>query len=133
MLVSELPTYAQPQKRRSTLKKTHYKRPPRPVKKRKAGDHSDAPPAPRHHRKTAIADLDEDDVSLSDGQSALREVEAREQAMNARTGTRGPSNLTLQHWHPAQATTDQQGRKRWIFRCKFCGWYALCFRYILAV
>ncbi|KAH9833981.1 uncharacterized protein C8Q71DRAFT_711760, partial [Rhodofomes roseus] len=64
---------------------------------------------------------DESEQELSDGRSALREVEEREAAEKRRTGARGPINRTLQHWEPAVATFDPIAGKRWTFQCRFCG------------
>jgi len=56
----------------------------------------------------------------SDGKSALRNVEAREEPRAAR---RGPGNASMQHFHDPIATVDRSGQKRWEFRCRFCVWY----------
>jgi hypothetical protein len=59
------------------------------------------------------------DVGESDGESALREVEARDKPKGAR---RGPGNASMQHFHEPAATVDKSGQKRWEFRCRFCTW-----------
>ena len=56
----------------------------------------------------------------SDGRSALRGVEAKEEPRVAR---RGPGNVSLQHFCDPIATVDRSGQKRWEFKCRFCVWY----------
>ncbi|KAI0060903.1 hypothetical protein BV25DRAFT_1806709, partial [Artomyces pyxidatus] len=55
----------------------------------------------------------------SDGGSALRNVQAREGAQKG-SGTRGPKNTTLQHWHTPKPTVEPGLGKRWAFKCKYC-------------
>ncbi|KAI0284497.1 hypothetical protein BC826DRAFT_1125437, partial [Russula brevipes] len=61
--------------------------------------------------------MDVDTTEESDGQSALRETEAREQALGAR---RGPPNASLQHFHDPVPVVDKTRRERWEFKCKYC-------------
>jgi hypothetical protein len=56
----------------------------------------------------------------SDGKSALRGVEAKEEPRAAR---RGPGNASMQHFYDPTAIVDRSGQKRWEFRCRFCAWY----------
>ncbi|TFY61097.1 hypothetical protein EVJ58_g4726 [Rhodofomes roseus] len=59
------------------------------------------------------------DESTSDGETALRDVQAKEAAARSRgpNGARGPKNLTLPHWHEAKAIIEGKG-KRWEFGCR---------------
>jgi len=59
-------------------------------------------------------DIDSGDES--DGGTALRNVEAREQSKAAR---RGPSNASMQHFHEPTPVEDRMGNKRWEFKCRF--------------
>jgi hypothetical protein len=61
-----------------------------------------------------------DSGSESDGESALRDTAAHEQAQGAR---RGPENASMQHFHDPTPVLGKSGDKRWEFRCKYCTWY----------
>jgi hypothetical protein len=63
--------------------------------------------------------MDIDSGTESDGKTALKEVEEREQPKAAR---RGPGNASMQHFHEPVPITDRSGQKRWEFKCKFCPW-----------
>jgi hypothetical protein len=62
-------------------------------------------------------DLDLDLGEESDGHTALRDTEAREQAQGAR---RGPGNASVQHYRTPSPIVDRSGGKRWEFKCKYC-------------
>ena len=64
--------------------------------------------------------VDIDSGDESDGETALRQVEAREEPRAAR---RGPGNASMQHFHDPTAIVDRSGQKRWEFRCRLCTWY----------
>jgi hypothetical protein len=64
--------------------------------------------------------MDIDSGDESDGNNALREVEAREEL---KAKWQGPGNTSMQHFHELTATVDKSGQKRWEFRCRFCSWY----------
>jgi len=64
--------------------------------------------------------VDIDSGDESDGRSALRGVEAREEPRAAR---RGPGNASMQHFHDPVAIVDRSRQKHWEFRCRFCAWY----------
>jgi len=64
--------------------------------------------------------MDIDSGDESDGKSALRQVEAREEPKAA---WRGPGNASMQHFHDPTATVDRSGQKHWEFQCWFCTWY----------
>ncbi|KAH9019427.1 hypothetical protein EDB85DRAFT_1892558 [Lactarius pseudohatsudake] len=53
--------------------------------------------------------------ALSDGESALRNVEAQ-----GRRKKRGPENQTLQHWNEPRAIVDRRSGLRWSFKCRYC-------------
>ncbi|KAH9020807.1 hypothetical protein EDB85DRAFT_1896002 [Lactarius pseudohatsudake] len=53
--------------------------------------------------------------ALSDGESALRNVEAQ-----GRRKKRGPENQTLQHWNEPRAIVDKRSGLRWSFKCRYC-------------
>ncbi|KAF8989889.1 hypothetical protein BDQ17DRAFT_1256428, partial [Cyathus striatus] len=55
----------------------------------------------------------------SDGKSALRAVEEREQKQGRQPG---PSNASLQYFHDSIATQDKNGSKHWQFQCRYCLW-----------
>jgi len=74
-------------------------------------------------KRKIIEDGDQMDIDSgdeSDGKSALRNVETREEPKAAR---RGPGNESLKHFHDPVPTVDKSGVKRWEFRCRFCSWY----------
>jgi hypothetical protein len=64
--------------------------------------------------------VDIDSGDESDGETALRQVEAREEP---RAALRGPGNASMQHFHDPTAIVDRSGQKRWEFRCRLCTWY----------
>jgi hypothetical protein len=72
-------------------------------------------------RKTGTA-IDPLDVETdeSDGESALRALEAQEQSQGAR---RGPANGSLQHFHDPVPVLSKDRSLRWEFKCKYCPWY----------
>lgn len=54
----------------------------------------------------------------SDGEGALRDIEAAE---GKSANRRGPENKTLKHWRPAVLVRDTKSRKpRWEFKCRYC-------------
>ncbi|KAI1782568.1 hypothetical protein LXA43DRAFT_905426, partial [Ganoderma leucocontextum] len=52
----------------------------------------------------------------SDGQGALRDVEAHEAAKGAK---RGPRNESVRHWHDPVPVRTKEG-PRWEFKCRYC-------------
>ena len=56
----------------------------------------------------------------SDGKSALREVEAREEPKASR---RGPGNESLKCFHDPTPVIDRSKQKRWEFQCRSCRSY----------
>ncbi|KAH9011715.1 hypothetical protein EDB83DRAFT_2234018 [Lactarius deliciosus] len=52
---------------------------------------------------------------MSDGESALRSVQAHEQKKK-----RGPENHTLSHWNEPKATVDHKSKLQWLFKCRYC-------------
>ena len=83
-------------------------------------------PAKKKKSSTAI-EVSSDDMRVdidsgdeSDGETALRQVEAREEPRAAR---RGPGNASMQHFHDPTAIVDRSGQKRWEFWCRLCTWY----------
>ncbi|KAF8223567.1 hypothetical protein L208DRAFT_1316256, partial [Tricholoma matsutake] len=54
----------------------------------------------------------------TDGRSALRGVEVKEELRAAHCG---PGNTSMQHFHDPRAIVDWLGQKRWEFQCCFCG------------
>jgi hypothetical protein len=71
-------------------------------------------------RNTGMA-IDPLDVKTdeSDGESALRALEAQEQSQGAR---RGPAN-GRQHFHDPVPVLSKDCSLRWEFKCKYCPWY----------
>ena len=63
-------------------------------------------------------DIDSGDES--DGRSALKGVEVREELRAAHCS---PGNASMQHFHDPMATVDKLGQKCWEFQCCFCAWY----------
>jgi hypothetical protein len=68
---------------------------------------------------------DEDEMEIdsgdeSDGKSALREVEAREEPKASR---RGPGNESLKCFHDPTPVIDRSKQKRWEFQCRSCRSY----------
>ncbi|KZT08290.1 uncharacterized protein LAESUDRAFT_649153 [Laetiporus sulphureus 93-53] len=59
-------------------------------------------------------------METSDGETVLRQVQAKESEDSRRSGTRGPRNEALPHWTGPKAILDPQGGKRWLFVCKHC-------------
>ncbi|KAH9938904.1 uncharacterized protein BXZ73DRAFT_1162, partial [Epithele typhae] len=58
----------------------------------------------------------------SDGEGALREVEAKEaEKAEARGQQRGPKNRSVVHWSVARPTTSIDKGLRWTFTCRHCG------------
>ena len=72
---------------------------------------------PTAQRAPASLTSDIDSGDESDGKSALRNVEAREQPKAAR---RGPPNASMLHFRDPVPIVDRGGEKRWEFRCKYC-------------
>jgi hypothetical protein len=72
---------------------------------------------PNKGTRAAPEEIDSGDES--DGQSALRDVETKEQGKGAR---RGPANTSLQHFREPVAVADSKGNTRWEFKCKYCQW-----------
>ena len=72
-------------------------------------------------RKTGTA-IDPMDVETdeSDGESALRALEAQEQSQGAH---RGPANGSLQHFHDPVPVLSKDHSLQWEFKCKYCPWY----------
>jgi hypothetical protein len=64
--------------------------------------------------------MDIDSGNESDGKTALREVEAREEPKAAR---RGPGNESLKHFYNPTPVVDRAKQKRWEFRCRSCPSY----------
>jgi hypothetical protein len=54
--------------------------------------------------------VDIDSGDESDGEAALKQVEAREEPRAAR---RGPGNASMKHFHDPTAIVDRSGQKRW--------------------
>lgn len=69
--------------------------------------------------------MDIDSGDESDGKTALREVEVKEEPKAAR---RGPGNASMQSFYEPTAVVDRTGQKRWEFRCRFCTWYVRFFK-----
>ncbi|KAI9458095.1 hypothetical protein F5148DRAFT_1287509 [Russula earlei] len=69
-------------------------------------------------RKTGSA-IDPLDIKTdeSDGQSALRALEAQEQSQGA---CRGPANGSLQHFHDPVPVLTKDRSLQWEFKCKYC-------------
>jgi hypothetical protein len=64
------------------------------------------------------------DIEMSDGESGLRRVLAKEAASGERGGKRGPTNKTIQHWHePKPARVN--GKLVWEYSCKYCTSYVI--------
>ena len=79
----------------------------------------------KHHDELSESQDDNDKMDIdsgdeSDGKSALRLVEARDQP---RAAWRGPSNASIQHFHEPTPIIDRSGQKHWEFQCRFCPWY----------
>ena len=64
--------------------------------------------------------MDIDSGNESDGENAMRTVEARDQPKAAR---RGPLNASMRHFYEPTAIVDGLGTKRWEFQCRHCAWY----------
>ncbi|CDO77912.1 hypothetical protein BN946_scf184727.g1, partial [Trametes cinnabarina] len=85
-----------------------YKRPPRPKKKARR-----AMPSSDNEAGLAVSSGSE-----SDGQGALREVEAQDSA--AKSKKRGPENTSLKHWHSPVPIRERKKGDRWQFKCRYC-------------
>ena len=64
--------------------------------------------------------MDIDSGNESDGKTALREVEAREEPKAAR---RGPGNESLKNFYDPTLVVDRAKQKRWEFQCRSCTLY----------
>jgi hypothetical protein len=64
-------------------------------------------------RGTAVDPMDIDSGGESDGQSALRDVEEKEQSQGAR---RGPANSSMQYFHDPVPVRDNRGAMHWEFK-----------------
>lgn len=61
-----------------------------------------------------------DDDGKSDGESAVRAAQAREERRQ-KGAQRGPENTTLRHWNfPPVAVHDLKFGDRWRFDCRWC-------------
>lgn len=77
-------------------------------------------PKPKPKPKgTTSEPMNVDSTDESDGQSALREIEVRDQGLGAR---RGPQNSSLQHFYDPVPVVDKNRSSRWEFKCKYCRW-----------
>ncbi|KAF8236849.1 hypothetical protein L208DRAFT_1250454, partial [Tricholoma matsutake] len=63
--------------------------------------------------------VDIDSGDESDGRSALRGVEVKEEPRAAHCS---PGNASMQHFHDPMAIVDWLVQKRWEFQCRFCAW-----------
>lgn len=90
---------------------------------------------PPHQKKKKDDNLDESSHDLStedesDGQTALRKVEAAE-AKKRTGGSRGPQNINVKHFHSPKPIVNISGTMRWSFACTKCtACVFILFRYI---
>ena len=63
-----------------------------------------------------MIDSDEDLEAASDGESALRDVEAQEAKKGA---CRGPQNESMAYFHDPTPVVDKK-KLRWEFKCRHC-------------